>query len=313
MKSLVGSYTKGYITVSEICDMTSPIIERLPSNSIELPGEVFLRGQTLRGRAHIVSEGEPYTAREIRVSIETTTNSFERGSPFPKREIPLYSEENVEVTPAGKTIDFEFHVPLTASFTFDSGLVCTKWRIILFIDSGIVPKKASQEIVVVPHFLKSGTPPPVDEIPVPTCKNFTSFALWYRAFHLWRYTGILHRSSNIILNTDAEEYTIGDPIRGTVAFLKNFGRGTLSLSLVFFNKWRLKADTSEEECLVLQTKGVFSQGSAIPFSCSLPLTGYPTFESIEAEMWWMLRAVVSNPLRLTKVSEKEIFVRSRTF
>ncbi|MGC1122436.1 MAG: hypothetical protein WBA22_15195 [Candidatus Methanofastidiosia archaeon] len=292
--------------------MLSSITGKLPSTLIELPGKVFLRGQTLKGRAHIVSEDGPYTAREIRVLIETKTNSFEQGSPFPKTEITLYFEENVEVTSTERIIDFEFPIPLTAPFSFDSGLVRTKWRIILFIDSGILPKRASQEIVVVPHFLKSETPPPVDEIPVPTCKKYTALAIRHRAFHLWRYMGFLHRSSNIVLDTDAEECTIGDPIRGTVALLKGFGSGMLSLYLVFFNKWR-HGDTSEEEHLMLQTKGVFSQGSAIPFSCSLPLTGCPTFESKDAEMWWILRAVVSNPLRLNKVVEKEIFVRSITF
>lgn len=301
--------------------MTSPITVKLPSNLMELPEKVFLRGQTLKGKAHIVSEDESYTARKVKILAEAKTSSVNKDIHRRKTEIPLYCEENVEVTPAGRVIEFEFPIPLTAPFTFDSGLVRVEWRVILSISTGIVPRIVSKEIVVVPHFLKSETPPPADEIPVPTCKTDSVLAARYSSFHLWRYMRFLHRSLDIIVDTDAEEYTVGDSVRGTITFLKGFGSGTLSLYLVFLNKWRHYPDTSEEEHLILQTEDDFSSGSNFRFSYSLPLTGYPTFESpdtstfesLDVRTWWILRAVVSNPLRLTKVVEKEIFVRSLTF
>jgi hypothetical protein len=301
--------------------MTSPITVKLPSNVIELPGRVFLRGQTLKGRAHIVSEDESFTARDITILAEVKTSSVDRNIFRRTAKIPLYFEKNVEVTPVERAIDFEFPIPLTAPFSFDSGLVRVEWSITLSISTGIVPKIASQEIVVVPHFLKSEAPPPTDEIPVPACKTDSALAARYSSFHLWRYMGFLHRSSNIILDTDAEEYTVGDSLHGTVTFLKGFGSGMLSLYLVFLNRWRSYPNISEEEYLILQNKDNFPSGSSFRFSYSLPLTGYPTFESpetpalesVDVRTWWILRAVVSNPLRLNKVTEKEIFVRSLTF
>jgi hypothetical protein len=310
---------KAYITAKGVCDMASLISIGLPSRSTELLGKRFFRGQTLRGRAHIVSEGEPYTAREIKILAEVKADTLEReyardcGLLPLKTERILYLEENVEVTPAERVIDFEFPIPLTAPFSFDSGLARVEWRIILSIKSGIVPRLDSRDFEVLPHFLKSETPPPGDEVPLPACKKEGKLSVRYSSFHLWRYLGVLHRSSDVIVDFDSEDYTVGDPIRGKVTLLKDFGNGTLNLYLVFLNKGGYGNNISEEEHLILHTTGTFFQGSGFRFSCSLPLTGYPTFDSLYVKTWWILRAVVSTPFRLTKVTEKELFVRSLTF
>lgn len=285
----------------------------LPSSLIEMPERVFLRGQTLRGRAHIVSEDEPYTAEEINIMLEMRTGFISTDALRRKIHVPLYTEKNVEITSTERLIDFKYKIPSTASFTFDSGLVRIQWYVVLSIKSGIVPRVASREIVVLPHFLKSGTPPLLDEIPTPACKVHWPGATRYSPFHLWRYTGSLHGSSRIDVTTTKEEYTVGETIQGTVIFSDHCGSGMLEVYLVFLNRSQFDSNTSEEEHLALRTNGEFCAGSSFPFSCPLPMTGYPTFESIDAKMWWIVRAVVSNPFRFTKVAEKEVFVRSLTF
>ncbi len=285
----------------------------LPSSLIEMPEKVFLRGQAARGRVHIVSESESYTAEEIKIILEVRISSIISDVLRRKMQIPLHVEENVEVTPIEKMINFEYQIPSTAPFTFDSGLVCIEWHVVLSIKSGIIPRVASQKIVVLPHFLRSGTPPPADEIPIPVCKAHSRASARYSPFYLWRYTGPLHRSSHIAVTCDPKEFTVGETIHGNVTFSDHYGSGTLRVYLVFLNKSQFDSNISEEEQLVLRTEGVFSSGTGCSFSCSLPITGYPTSESLDLKTWWVLRAVVSNPSRLTKVAEKEIFVKSLTF
>lgn len=297
---------------------------------IELPGKIFLRGQTLKGSARILAEYDLYTAKEVEVSVERKETYRQhsrdygyhtRGNGYRTRgnyrstlvKEPLFMEENVEITQAEKVINFTYTIPEDTPFTFDSGLARIQWRVVLSVKSGILPRIASRDFVVLPHRVTAESPPPADEIPTPVCKVHSDFTLLYRPFHGWRYTGRLHKSSQVSLVLDEEEYAPGDKVRGNVYVTENFGSGTLSIYLVFLNKSNYHGDTSEEEHLVARTEGTFYQGSGFPFSCIIPLTGYPTFETISMRLWWVIRVVLSTPLKFTKVVEKEVLVNPLVF
>lgn len=291
---------------------------------IELPGNVFLRGQTLKGSARIsCGSDEPYTAKEVQVVIERRETYRQhsrrhgartRGNyQYTSAEVPLSLERDVEITRAEKVINFTYTFPEETLFTFDSGLSRVRWRVILSVKAGILPKTLSRDVVVLPHMVKSESPPPADETPSPVCRVHSDFTMLYRSFHPWRYTGPLHRSSQVSLVLDGEAHSPGDRVQGNLYVSENFGSRTLGVYLVFLNKSKFHGETAEEEHLLLRTQGTFYPGSGVPFSGTIPAASYPTFETAAMKMWWVVRAVLSSPLTFTKVAEKEVVVNPLVF
>lgn len=319
--------------------------------TVELPDGPFFRGQTLKGSVHF-SSSPPRIAKQAIVMLhryEAHPHRSRRSSykPKPFTEI-FYRAENVEITPSGRTIKFQYTIPEDAPFTFDSGPLKISWHILALLKFGRIPfgtveqlrKSTSyilrhlrnsvfKEFAVLPHILKAGLSLPV-EIPLPVCKRYSVLSAKYRSFHSWRYTWLLHKTSHVqmllrkshsstllrgsqYVDTRSRDLNFpGDEISGTLYFAKEFKDVDLNIYLVFLSKPQY-FDTTEEEQLIAHTPGTFSRGSSFSFSFDIPTAGYPTFQTKSSRIWWVVRVVVSSPFRFTKVVEQEIPVQPLIF
>ncbi len=302
---------------------------------IELPDTV-LRGQTLKGSVHF-SSTSPKTAKEVTIIVFNKIRLLGKRSyryipePFVK---PLFNNKNVEIS-TGTRIDIAYTIPEDALWTFDNGVTKIRWYISGVVQYGVrfwspqdipvvlpllldlAPNVEIKEFVVLPHVLKSESSP--DKVFIPVCKHYSDSSASYRPFHLWRYTGPLHKSSHVeivlkrytldqYLNIpEKDHYYPGDSISGALYFGEPFSNCDLDIYLVFLTKPKT-LDKTEEEHLITHTHGTFNRGSSFPFSFAIPETAYPTFKTNYLEMWWVVRVVISNPFRFTKVIEKEIII-----
>lgn len=290
---------------------------------IELPPRPVFRGEPLKGSVHITSEST-YTAKEVLVRVlrKETFLSFSGISPhFVTKSVKnvVFSAKDVYIAPPERKITFEVPIPEGAPFTFEGKVAKTEWYIQVSVKAGIMPKKVSQEFVVLPHVLKSGHP--VDEVPLPHQEY--SDVLWdYRPFHMWQLS-LFRKSTHIKMIADRDCCSPGDTVSGGIYFSRDFVNADINIYWVFVNKskhiqypaltWHRDTYTGEEEQLVAHAHDTFHNGMSFRFSFPIPDTTYPTFETKHIKAWWIVRAVVSCPLRFTKVSEKEIVIAPLVF
>ena len=279
---------------------------------IELSSRSYVRGQLLKGVVHIPAHSA-YTAEKVEVTLvrkgryrcyglRTYSSQFCHDD---SRKV-LYSSENMVIFPPERQIQFEYTISEDVPFTFDSGLVRITWHIEASIKSGFFPQKTSQEFVILPHVLKSAFP--VHDMPLPVCRKHSDITLFYKPLDTWRFTGPLHWTDYLTIETDNDSYTPGDTVRGTVSFLKDFPHAHITVYLVFQNKSRHHSDSSEEVHLIAEAHDVGYRGSQFSFSGSIPVIGYPSFATEHMIILWMIRAVVKMPFRFTKVKEKSVHV-----
>ena len=214
----------------------------------------------------------------------------------------------MEITPPEKQIGFKITIPEHAPYTFESRLTRNQWQIQASVKSRLIPEVISQDFVVLPHVLKSKSFPNIDEVPLFVYKRDLEFMWGYRPFHIWRYTGLFHRSNHLNMSLDSSKYFPGDTVSGTIYFFEDFKDVNLRIFNVFLNKSKHAQSTEEEEHLVTYTHHTFDSGSNYRFSFSIPDTGFPTLETDNSRMWWIVRAVITRPFRFTKVMEQEIRV-----
>lgn len=288
-----------------------------------MPDRPFLRGETLRGTVHITTDRPD--KKEIEVVILT-------GATYPReaQSIRFHSfvhvaltTEKVDILPPGKEIQFQYTIPEDAPYTFDSGILRINWKALAFLGYKRTykmtaqtftplpscklkpnPKIGCRDILVLPHVLKSESPPAYT--PIPVCKKHSTAKL-SRPFHSWRYTGSLHKSKNLDIHVDQDHYSPGDRGSGTLYFSTEVEDADLKVYLVFLSK-RDRADIAEEEQVIAEGKGTFYKGSSFHFSFEIPEPGFPTFEMKHCKMQWIVRAVVSKKLRFTTVAEQKIKV-----
>lgn len=280
---------------------------------INLRRNPVLRGQMLEGNV-CITPTSPYRAREVKVlliqteeypvSLGDSGNSFLSES---ARHI-LFAEKKVEIAPFINYISFEHFIPENAPFTFHEGFSRVTWEIKVSIKAGIIPKGTSTPFVVSPHVLKSGTPPPLNKIPLPEqwghpIKGHSSFS--------WEFPGEFHMSTYLDILKDKETYSLGETVSGKLFFSKDVNDADLNMYLVFLLE--SGDNVTEEGKLILRVHDTFSKGLQLPFSFKIPVTGYPTFRTRHSKMWWVVRAVISKRFRFTKVTECEINVAPLVF
>lgn len=273
--------------------------------TIELPHEPVFRGQTLKGAVHISAES-PKTAKKIKIKLvrmeRYQTSHKHSGS---QRDVHiLFKAKNVDIMPPEKCIKFEYTIPEDAPFTFDAELSRITWLIKAYVRFGFPPKIEKQEVVVLPHVLKSESPP--DEVPLPSSEGVSV------PFHSWECTGSFHKSSRLTLLTDKSHYSPGDTVSGSLRFTEEFKNADCAIYLVFLAKGKSYA-VAEKEYVMVDTHDTFVPGSSVPFSFVIPPTGYPSLETEHSRLWWVVRAVVKRSLQFTKVVEQEIQVTPLVF
>ncbi len=272
---------------------------------VELPHEPIFRGQTLKGAVHISVES-PKTAKKIKIKLvrKEKYKISHKHSSSQRDEHILFKAKNVDIMPPEKYIRVEYTISEDAPFTFDAGLSRVTWQIKAYVRFGFLPKIEKQEVVVLPHVLKSGSPP--EGVPLPSSGGVSV------PFHSWECTGSFHKSSRLTLFTGDPHYSPGDTVSGSLHFTEEFKNADCAIYLVFLAKAKSYA-VAEKEYAMVDTHDTFVPGSSVPFSFVIPPTGYPSLETEHSKLWWMVRAVVKRSLQFTKVVEQEIQVTPLVF
>lgn len=282
---------------------------------IELSQEKVFRGQTFEGAIHF-SSFSPYTAEEVITYILMKERDPYSDHRFIKKV--LCKGENVGIDSEGEYIPFEYTVPEDAPYSILQSPVGIEWGVYVSIKkSKFSSEKIWHKFVVLPHVLKSESPPPLDKVPIPLGEGFPSMTGDF--VRLWRYFA---RSKAFSIHTDEKEYSPGDTVSGALHIAKQFNNATLRIYLVLLKGVvASKKGTeekeflvgAEEERLVLHTKETFQPGSQYPFSFPLSPLTYPDFESKNRGIHWKLRAILRNPFRTAKVAECDLKVRPLVF
>ncbi len=273
---------------------------------IELDTNPVFRGELLTGSVYFSSKSS-YKAKKITVLLhqkEVYHYSGKKRLGSESCEHILATASNVDIGPAEYRIPFEYVIPEDALFTFDTRLTKMKWTIKASAKSWLIPKKASQEVVVLPHVLKSHSRPVDFVVPLGWREGGLDASHFY--LHSWRVTGALGESEHLDMVLHGDTYVPGDTVSGTLYFLEDFSDADVTVYLVFVAK--SKDIKGENEIAIAQRHDDFCVGSSFSFSCQIPETGYPAVETNNTKMWWLIRAVVSRTLKFTKVVEQDITV-----
>jgi hypothetical protein len=273
---------------------------------IELDTNPVFRGERLRGSVYFSFKS--YKAKKITVFLqqrEVYHYSGRKRLGSESREHILATASNIDIGPAGYRIPFEYAIPENALFTFDTGLTEMEWEIKASAKSWLIPKKASKEVVILPHVLKSQSRPVDFVIPLKMREGGLDARNLY--FHSWRVTGAFRKSEHLDMVLQRDTYSPGDTVSGTLYFLEDFSDADITVYLVFVVK--SEDIKGEHEIVMVQRHDNFCRGSSFPFSFQIPETGYPAVETKNTKMWWLVRVVVSRTLKVTKVLEQEIIVK----
>lgn len=281
--------------------------------TIELNTPV-LRGQPLEGRLHI-STVSPYTAKKVAVTLRAKERYYCRSlsniCDSTCVDKVLFSRNNMEITPPETCVNFSYTISRNAPFTFDTGVNKVFWQIKAVVKkSTFFSEKQLQQFTVLPHILKSQSP--VDNVPIPSYP-FSIVVPVKKPVHIWRYTHFFSPDTHVNIDIDYPQYIPGDTVSGTVYFLKDFKNCDLTVYLVCLGKPKKSPATAEKEYIAWETHDSFYTGSAISFSCTIPLENYPSFETEHTRIWWVVRAVLKKSFLSTTVVEKEIQVNPLVF
>ena len=272
-----------------------------------------LRGQALKGSIHIQTF-TPYRAEKIHAELiklekyRGRSRSCWSGICEEKTvEKVLVSAENVEITPPELCISFEYYISPDASYSLMTLTSFTFYTIKVSVKkSRFFSEKGSERLVVLPHLLESENPPSIHKIPLP--KNGISIMVpSMKPPHMWRYSPFTSEEK-IHLQIDKGRYTPGDIMTGAVQFFRESKDTDVKIFLVFVSKPKKLKMCAEKEISALSFHDDFQTGSIFPFSYSIPLDIYPTGETEHSEMYWIVRVVIKNPLKFTKIIEERIII-----
>jgi len=219
----------------------------------------------------------------------------------------LVSAENVEISPPEHCIPFEYYIVSDAPYSLMTLASYTFYTINVSVKkSSFFSEKGSERLVVLPHILESGNPPPTHKIPLP--RNGTSImAPSMKPTHLWRYSPFT-TEEKVHLQMDKTRYVPGEVLTGKITFFKELKAAHVKIFLVFVSKPKKLKISVEKEILGVSLHDNFHSGSILPFSYNIPLDIYPTGETEYSEMYWIVRVVISHPLRFTKIIEGRIAI-----
>ncbi|MBU7023776.1 MAG: hypothetical protein HXS40_06375 [Theionarchaea archaeon] len=231
-----------------------------------------------------------------------------------RHEEVLFTEQDIEVTPAGFYRTINYSIPKDAPFTFQDVPSVIKWGVhVLVKKSRFFKESAFQQFVVLPHVLESESPPPLDIVPIPTSKYSLSSHFSIARTQMWRSFGPFSKSAYLDIQLEESAYSPRDTIAGNVHFSRNFEDAVLSVYLVLVKKAKALWKPGEKEYLKLRTTDTFRAESRIPFSFSLSPLSFPEFETEHSKMYWKIRAVVSRPLHIGKYAECYIRIKPLEF
>ena len=301
---------------------------------MKIPYRPFLRGETLNGTVHVSSDSQ-YTVEDLEIMVlrnEAYPHVHRRSYVRPRLFVDAFVSADMEIVPPGNTVPFAYTIPEDAPYTFDNGPTRITWYILASTVSRLTPEIVSyigrlshplrishavklipgtvfREFVVLPHVLKSTSPP--RSVPLPACKKYSKLITKYRPFHLWRYS-LFCKSKHLEVFMKKDSFSPGDELSGILHFIRDFNSVDIKIYLVFLTKSKY-SDVTEEEQVIAHTRGSFNMGSSFPFSYHIPVRRYPTQKTEYSRIWWMVRAVVSNLFRFTKVAEREIVIKPLVF
>jgi hypothetical protein len=272
-----------------------------------------LRGQTLKGSIHIQAF-TPYRAEKIHAELIRTEKYRGRARScwsgiceVKTVEKVLVSAENVEITPPEHCIPFDYDISPDAPYSLMTLTSYIFYTIKVSVKkSRFFSEKGSERLVVLPHILESGNPPPIHKIPLP--RNEISIMIpSMKPIHMWRYSSFT-TEEKIHLQVDANRYVPRELLTGTIHFFKELKAAHIKIFLVYMSKPKKLKICAEKEILAVSFHDDFHTGSILPFSYNIPLDIYPDGETEHSEMYWIVRVVISNPLRFTKIIEKRITI-----
>ena len=270
-----------------------------------------LRGQTLKGSIHIQTF-TPYRAEKIYaelIRVEKYRGRFCLSGICEEKTVEkiLVSAENVEISPPEHCIPFEYYIIPDAPYSLMTLASYTFYTINVSVKkSRFFSEKGSERLTVLPHILESENPPPTHKIPLP--RNGTSImAPSMKPIHLWRYSPFT-TEEKVQLQIDKTRYVPGEVLTGEITFFKELKAAHVKIFLVFVSKPKKLKISVEKEILGVSLYDNFHSGSILPFSYNIPLDIYPTGETEYSEMYWIVRVVISHPLRFTKIIEGRITI-----
>lgn len=290
--------------------------------SIELSEEKIFRNQSFKGSLHI-SSFSPYFAQEINAYIimkEKYKDNWGRICVDNSIKKVLFERKNVEISPAGHHVPFEYTIPEDAPYTFNQYPIGFNWGIQVSIKkTRFSQEKKWKRIIVLPHVLKSESHPSLDKVPMSLHEEiFPDMKADFR--RLWHQ---FTKSTAFEIQTDRKEYFPGDLITGRIHFHKQFRNETLKICLVFIRggfyprKEFLKRSTfpknkvgkkkfvklMEKEELISSKKATFPSGSAYPFSIQLSPLTFPDIETEHSGIHWKVRATMVKPFYIGRFTE----------
>ena len=219
----------------------------------------------------------------------------------------------MQITPHGRRIPFKYIIPENAPYTFFEPPVRVEWLISVSVKkSRFSSERITKRFTVLPHILESGSPPSLENIPKPEYEfRLTEFRSGFT--QLWRLVGPFSMSNSFSIHIDKREYSPGDTVSGDILFLKNFENVTLNIYLVFMRRAKALWRPEEREHLIVHKKDTFGSGSRFHFSFPLSNGMCPDFETGHSRVSWKLRAIVSKPFHVAKITEHDLKIQPLRF
>lgn len=282
---------------------------------ILLPEEPIFRGESLKGSLHISSLSSD-RAREIKAVVlmrEWYINKIGHPS-WTEHEELLVSEQDIEITPAGIHHTIDYPIPEDAPFTFEDRPIKFEWGVKVSVKkSRFFRESAFQKFTVLPHVLKSESPPLIDRVPIPTPKYGFIPDLSSAAIQLWRSFRLLSKSEGLRIQLEESVYFPGDTVTGSIFFSKGFEDAVLSIYLIFMGKQKTLPRPAKKEHLMVRTPNTFQAGSEVPFSFTLSPLTCPEFETEKWKISWKIRATVTRRFHIGKYAESYIKIKPQEF
>ncbi|MGC1121156.1 MAG: hypothetical protein WBA22_08680 [Candidatus Methanofastidiosia archaeon] len=282
---------------------------------IVLPEEPIFRGESLKGSLHI-SSLSPDRAREIKAVIlwrEWYVNKL--GMIFTtQHEELLVLEQDIEITPTGIHHTINYSIPEDAPFTFEDRPIKIQWGVKVSVKkSRFFRESAFQKFIVLPHVLKSESPPLIDRVPIPTPEHGFISDLSIGATQLWRSLRPLSKSEGLRIQLEKSVYFPGDTVTGSIFFSKGFKDAVLSIYLTFMAKLETLPRSGEKEHLMVRIPNTFQAGSEVPFSFTLSPLMCPEFETEKWKISWKIKAIVTRRFHIGKCAESHVRIKPLEF
>jgi hypothetical protein len=282
---------------------------------ILLPEEPLFRGESLKGSLRI-SSPTPYRAREIKAVVlmrEWYTNRLSHPSWTEHKEL-LVSEQDIEITPTGIHHTIDYPILKDAPFSFEDRPIRIEWGVKVSVKkSWFFRESAFQRFTVLPHVLKSESPPLIDRVPIPIQKHGFISDLLLEGTQLWRSFGPFSKSEGLRIQLEKSVYFPGDTVTGSIFFSKGYGGAVLSIYLIFMAKQVTFFRPIEKEHLIVRIPSTFQAGSEVPFSLTLSPLTCPEFETEKWKISWKIRAIVTRRFHIGRYVESYVKIKPQEF